>query len=44
VLDEEGVRWRLPGPTDAGRLRSWSGSVITTVAEESIGERMVGRP
>jgi hypothetical protein len=44
VLDEEGVRCRLPGPTEAGRFRSCSGSTTATGVEGSIGERMVGRP
>ena len=38
------MRCRLPGPTDAGRLKSFSGSATDAGTEGSIGERIVGRP
>lgn len=55
ILEDEGVLWRPPGPTEAGRFNSGcasEGVVVETEGDEdggddddgSIGDRMVGRP
>ena len=47
TLDDEGVLWRPPGPTEAGRFNSCGDSEVVAVAatedDGSIGDRSVGR-